>query len=96
MPHEFKRLGISFQYPENWALDDTEARQSQPSVTVYSPGGAFWTVTVHPRGTDPARLARAVGKALRDEYEEVEYTAAREAIVGCELVGYDLNSSSST
>ena len=25
MPARFDKLGISFQYPENWTLDDTDA-----------------------------------------------------------------------
>lgn len=91
MPNEFKKLGISFQYPENWELDETEARQGQPSVSVYSPGGAFWTVSIHPRGTAPAKLTRAAVKAMRDEYEGLEHEAVTETISGHDLVGYDLS-----
>ena len=91
MPHEFKKLGISFLYPDNWELDETDAQQQHRSVTVYSPGAAFWTVNVHPRGTSPAKLVRAVVKAMREEYEGLEYEAVRETIAGRDLIGYDLS-----
>ena len=41
MPARFDKLGISFQYPENWTLDDSDALLGRKSVTVYSPGGRF-------------------------------------------------------
>ena len=58
MPATFEKLGISFQYPENWTLDEQDALAGRKSVTVYSPGGAFWTVAVHSKAADPAELAR--------------------------------------
>ena len=72
MPAQFKGLGISFQYPENWKLDDSDARLGRKSVTVYSPGGAFWSVTIHSGSTDPAKLTQAVVAAMREEYDSLE------------------------
>ena len=91
MPRKFNKLGISFQYPDNWELDEQEARAGRQSVTVYSPGGAFWSIAMHPRGTDPAKLARAAVKAMQEEYEDLEQEAAQETVAGRELVGYDLS-----
>ena len=90
MPCQFNRLGISFQYPENWTLDEEETLAGKRSVTVYSPGGAFWSVSVHPRSADPARLAKAVVKAMTAEYEDLDSEAAQETVGGRSLVGYDL------
>ena len=47
MPAEFNNLGISFQYPDNWTLDDSDARLGRTSVTVYGRGGAFWSMAIH-------------------------------------------------
>ena len=91
MPAEFNKLGISFQYPENWSLDEDDALAGQKSVTVYSPGGAFWTITVHPRATDPVTLAKSAVDAMKAEYAELEAEQTRETIAGQELIGYDLN-----
>ncbi len=91
MPIEFNSLGVSFQYPDNWTLDDADALAGRESVTVYSPGGAFWSVAVHPRSRDPARLAMAAVKAMEEEYEGLESEEAREIVAGRETLGYDMS-----
>jgi hypothetical protein len=91
MPVQFERLGISFQYPDNWTLDEEDAVAGRRSVTVYSPGGAFWSVAMHPPSADPARLARAAADAMRQEYEKIEAEEIHEALAGREMIGYDLN-----
>lgn len=91
MPAVFEKLGISFQYPENWKLDEEELRAGQCSVTVYSPQGGFWSVSLHPETADPARMAKAAVDAMRQEYEGLESAPASETVAGQELVGYDLN-----
>ncbi|MEN6451777.1 MAG: hypothetical protein ABFC96_14905 [Thermoguttaceae bacterium] len=90
MPARFDSLGISFQYPDNWTLDDSDALLGRKSVTVYSPGGAFWTVTIHPGSADPAKLVAAVVDAMKREYEGLEAEPAEETVAGHELAGYDL------
>lgn len=92
MPALFDRLGISFQYPENWRLDEADILEGRKSVTVYSPsGGAFWMVSVHPRGSQPAKLAADALHAMTQEYEEVESKPVSETLSEFDLVGYDLN-----
>lgn len=91
MPAKFEKLGISFQYPDNWTLDEQDMLAGRNSVTVYSPGGAFWSVAVHPHSADPARLAKAAVEAMKQEYDELDAEEAREAVAGREMIGYDLN-----
>lgn len=91
MPARFEKLGICFQYPDNWTLDEEDALAGGKSVTVYSPGGAFWSVAVHPPSADLARLARAAVDAMREQYPEIEDEEVREAWAGREMIGYDLN-----
>ena len=91
MPAEFRKLGILFQYPDNWSLDENDALAGRRSVTVYSPGGAFWSISVHPRSTDPARLAKAAVDAMEAEYAELEVERTQETIAGQEMIGYDLS-----
>ena len=90
MPARFDSLGISFQYPDNWTLDDSDALLGRQSVTVYSPGGAFWSVAIHPGSADPAKLAAAVVETMKQEYEGLEAEPAEETVAGHELTGYDL------
>ncbi|MGD0896891.1 MAG: hypothetical protein ABR915_03580 [Thermoguttaceae bacterium] len=91
MPAIFQKLGISFQYPENWTLDEQDARAGRGSVTVYSPGGAFWSVAVHSQPADPAEMSQLALDAMRQEYEGLEVEEAHETIAGHDLTGYDLN-----
>ena len=90
MPAHFDSLDISFQYPDNWTLDDADARLGRRSVTVYSPGGAFWSVAIHDNTVDPTELADAVVEAIRQEYPHIEVEQAAETLAGHDLVGYDL------
>jgi hypothetical protein len=90
MPAHFDRLGISFQYPDNWTLDDSDALLGHKSVTVYSPGGAFWSVAIHSGTAEPAKLAAAVVDTMKQEYQGLEAEPIEESIAGHELVGYDL------
>jgi hypothetical protein len=90
MPALFKKRGLCFLYPENWTLDEQDFLSQYPAVAVYSPGGAFWLLSVHPQTSDPGELALSVVDALREEYEDVETEIAEETIAGQEMVGYDL------
>ena len=91
MPREFRKLGIAFQYPDNWTLDEQDALSGHRSVTVYSSGGAFWSISIHPRSADPSKLAKAAVKAMQAEYEGLETVPTREVIAGHEMLGYDLS-----
>ena len=91
MPARFDKMGIAFQYPENWTLDEADALAGHRSVTVYSPGGAFWSVAAHPQSADLRRLALAAVDAMRNEYEDLESEEVCEALAGSEIVGFDLN-----
>ncbi len=90
MPAHFDGLGISFQYPDNWTLDDSDALLGRKSVTVYSPGGAFWSVAIHSGNAEPAKLAAVVVDAMKQEYQGLEAQEIEESVAGHELVGYDL------
>lgn len=91
MPATFEGLGLQFQYPENWTLDDSDALLGRKSVTVYSPGGAFWTVAIHPSSADPAKLISAVVKTMQGIYDSLELEEVLDNIAGYDLLGYDLN-----
>ena len=91
MPAVYDKMGISFQYPDNWDLDERDALEGERGVTVYSPGGAFWSVLLQPAGVDPQESADAALATLRKEYEELDAEPAEEQIGGQDLVGFDAN-----
>ena len=91
MPGKYQKLGIQFQYPETWKLDEGEALEGENSVSVYSPDGAFWSVMVHPPSQSPQELVDTSLATMRQIYDDLDAEAVEETIGGAELVGYDLN-----
>lgn len=91
MPGVFDKLGIRFQYPENWALDERDALEGENSVAVYSPGGSFWSIVVYDADLPLSDLVEAALTAMREEYDELDIEAVRETVAGQKLIGYDLN-----
>lgn len=91
MPAVFDKLGIRFTYPDNWTVDESEALGGECSVTVYSPGGAFWAVSLHSSESDPRELAASSVKALRETYPDLDVESTSERVAGQELVGSDVN-----
>ncbi len=87
----FDKFGMRFQYPENWTLETDNTDPGRQTVSVYSPGGAFWTVMLHPQDADPLELARTALGAMQNEYDELDSEAAQQEIAGLALVGFDLN-----
>lgn len=87
----FDKLGIRFQYPENWQLDESEIGEEFSTITVYSPAGAFWSVSNHPAKLDPGKLADRALQTMRGEYQDLDSEKVHESIAGLELVGYDMN-----
>jgi hypothetical protein len=91
MPCTYDKLGVRFLYPDNWFLDEEDAPGGIPSVTVQSPGGAFWSLAIHSPETDPDELAQAALKALKAEYQDSEAEAVTERIAGQTIDGYDFH-----
>ena len=92
MPAKFDKLGLSFQYPENWTLDEEDALAGRKSATVYSPGGGFWSVALHPPTADAEKMAEAAVDAMRQEYDDLDAEKVeQQSFAGYELFGYDLS-----
>jgi hypothetical protein len=90
MPAQFQRPNLCFLYPDNWTLDEDEVSGDQ-SVTVYSPGGGFWSVAVHHGSAEPLNLANAALEAMKNEYQNLEVQQINETLAGRKMTGYDLN-----
>lgn len=91
MPALYENHGVSFQYPENWELDEADLSVGQREVTIFSPQGAFWSLGVFPPAVSPADAGRAAVDAMREEYEDVEVEEAADEIAGHRLTGFNLN-----
>lgn len=91
MPAEYDKMGVRFAYPENWTLDQDELNEDGNAITVYSPGGGFWSLGVHPAGTSAGKLAAEALEAMSEEYEHLESMEVSESIGEHRLFGFDLN-----
>ena len=91
MQANFDQFGIIFQYPDNWTLEADAVLSGEPSVSVFSPGGAFWSVTVHESHRDPKELVAAVLDTVRGMYDEVDAEDTREIIDGRDVPGCEIN-----
>ena len=87
----YEQQGVHFEYPENWKLDDDPSDQSQTTITVFSPGGAFWTLSVLPRDIDLPLMLKTLLDALADEYQDIDSGAVSDQVESQAMVGYDVN-----
>ncbi len=91
MHANFDKFGIRFQYPDNWTLEADDLLHGQGAVSVYSPGGGFWSVTVHDPADEPDELLGAVVDAMRNMYDELDSEETLETIEGRSVPGRELN-----
>jgi hypothetical protein len=87
----FERFGLSFDYPDGWTVDTDDAEGRYAAVTVYSPEGAFWSVSGHAPGGDARELSAAVVGQMQREYQDLDAEPAADAVAGHTLDGFDLN-----
>ena len=92
MPAEYQANGLSFAYPENWHLEETELGEGEHTVHLSSPKGAFWMVTVSSSAkSSPDELAQKALKAMLSEYERVDHTPVERVIGKYKLTGYEMD-----
>src|SRR5690349_11181738 len=72
MPSVYDKMGVRFLFPDNWTLDESDVLDGNSTVSVYSPGGAFWSIILHPPELDPDDLVEAAVDAMRQEYDELD------------------------
>jgi hypothetical protein len=71
-------------------VDEEDATPGHRSVTVYSPGGGFWSIAMHNGSTDPSKLANAALEAMKQEYQGLEVEEVQETLVGRNMIGFDM------
>lgn len=89
MPAHFQKPGISFLYPDNWVIDEDDVSGDR-AVTVYSPGGGFWSLALHAGAADPVELADSALEAMKKEYQDIDVEEVNETLADRKMVGYDL------
>jgi len=89
---QFAKFGISFQYPDNWVLDEEDALSGNKSITVFSPDGyIFWSIAVRDKENDPERLVEGIVNALRQDYDTLETHDSTLVVGEHEMPGTDMH-----
>jgi hypothetical protein len=92
MPAICEKLGLRFDYPDNWQLEAQVDEQGEGGgLVLISPETAFWQISRRPTDTDLEPLFDEALAALRAEYHEIEAEAVTQQIENRQLVGYDVN-----
>jgi len=90
MSRVFREGSLSLRYPDNWQLE-REDNDHGWTVSVYSPGTAFLTLTLDTDCPDSERVADTVLEAMRSEYPELEADERAEQVAGQWAVGHDIS-----
>jgi hypothetical protein len=94
MPAVFDQLGLRFEYPDNWSVDEESldpATADGEQVVVSSPETAFWQLSKHPPGVELEGLFDEALSALRSVYQELEVTPATDELEGRDIAGFDVS-----
>jgi hypothetical protein len=91
MPAVYEKLGLRFLYPESWQITDEQFEDWPHTVSVQSPGSAFWSLHVYTADVEPNEAADEVLQAMRREYADLEAESVNESIGSTNAVGYDMD-----
>ena len=51
--------GVQFRYPDDWELNEEQSIENEVSITVFSPGTSFWSLTLFLEGELPEDLVKS-------------------------------------
>ena len=86
---KFTENGFCLEYPDEWELEYSE--ENLHDVTLYSPNGAFWSLTRRPHFVEPEELLKESIETLSKEYEWMEISTAVDLYGDVKLDGFDLD-----
>jgi len=89
MVKQFDADGVSFRFPDDWALE-REATDGGWTASLQSKETAFLVVTLDRGMPEPERMAEAALEALKSEYVGLEADAAVDMLAGEMAVGHDI------
>lgn len=85
----FDKHELHFLYPENWTLVENEETDDFYEVSVESPEGNFWSVSVFSANTEKTALIQHCAAALDDQYEDFEQFEFNGEVGGVDAIGFD-------
>ena len=89
MVKEFSSDGLSFNYPDEWALQ-REEDDSGWTVTVQSPATAFAVVRLDRDMPTIEQVAITALEALKDDFPKLQAESAIDTLAGEMAIGHDI------
>ena len=88
---EFDDLGVRFVYPKNWLVHAETLDKGTHNITVDSPEGSFWSLSIMPKGTDLLQTAKELVRTMQLEYDEMEEHEIKRYVADRVLAGYEID-----
>lgn len=89
MTATFDKHELHFLYPENWKLVENEETNDFLEVSLESPEGSIWSVSVFSANTEKRALVEHCAAALDEQYQDFEQFDFEGQIGGVDAVGFD-------
>lgn len=77
MVKRYRHNRIHFSYPDNWELQPPDQAELPHEISVESPEGCLWMVTIFSATNDPKKLFNEALKSLSENYQDFEYEAIK-------------------
>ncbi len=87
MTATYDNHGLQLMYPGNWKLTDQSGASPPWHITIETPEGGLWSLTVFSQDADPETLLADALDAIKQTYDEVEMTKADPDFAPFESVG---------
>ena len=89
MTATFEKNGLRFLYPDSWTLAEYSDADEFHEVSLESPEGSIWSVSVFPAEAQPKQLIQSCLEALQDQYDDLEASEFEGEFNGFEASGFD-------
>jgi len=80
MVKKYRQNLIQFSYPDNWELQPPDRSELPQEISVESPDGCLWIVTIFSANHDPKKLFNEALKTLGENYQDFEYESIKPEI----------------
>ncbi len=88
---EYDDVGVRFIYPNNWSVQTETWGKGRYGVSVDSPEGSFWALSIFPRGVDLGAATDEILAALKIEYDDLEEEEIVRYVADRVLKGREIN-----
>ncbi len=85
----YEKHDVRFLYPENWRLSKDDEGQMPWLISLETPNGGLWSVSIYPAHSDATELVNNSVQALKQQYEEVEVNETTSDVAGKTAMGVD-------